>query len=68
MQAALRCVCRHVFASTTTRHIYALCFPENVASHAVLRAAGFHAMGPWPVNIVKDSASYGVISFGINCA
>ena len=65
MRAAVKGLCEHVFAVRQINRIYGLCFPENVASHAVLRGAGFRREGKLRAHVVKDGRAEDVVVFGL---
>ncbi len=61
---AVKALCDHVFKECQVNRIYGLCFPENIASHAVLRGAGFRREGKLRAHVVKDGRSEDVVVFG----
>ena len=65
MRAAVKGLCEHVFAVRQINRIYGLCFPENIASHAVLRGAGFRREGKLRAHVVKDGRAEDVVVFGL---
>lgn len=64
MRAAVQALCDHIFAARKVNRLYGLCFPENSASHAVLRGAGFRREGTLRAHIVKDERAQDVVVFG----
>lgn len=62
-RAAVERVCQHAFAALSIRRVYALCFPENMASHRLLEAIGFQREGLLRQHIVKAEQSGDVICF-----
>lgn len=64
MRAAVQVLSEHIFAERNVNRIYGLCFPENSASHAVLRGAGFRREGRLRAHIVKDGRAEDVVVFG----
>jgi ribosomal-protein-alanine N-acetyltransferase len=64
MRAAVQGLCEHVFAARQINRIYGLCFPENIASHAVLRGAGFRREGKLRAHVIKDGCAEDVVVFG----
>ena len=63
-RAAVKALCDHVFKERHVNRIYGLCFPENIASHAVLRGAGFRREGKLRAHVVKDGQAEDVVVFG----
>jgi ribosomal-protein-alanine N-acetyltransferase len=68
MRAAVQGLCAHVFAIRQINRIYGLCFPENIASHAVLRGAGFRREGRLRAHVIKDGCAEDVVVFGRTAA
>ena len=64
MRAAVQALCEHVFTVRQINRIYGFCFPENVASHTVLRGAGFRREGKLRAHVVKDGCAEDVVVFG----
>jgi len=64
MRAAVQALSDHIFATRKVNRLYGLCFPENSASHAVLRGAGFRREGTLRAHIVKDGRAEDVVVFG----
>ncbi len=62
---AVAALCDAVFTSHNLTRIYGLCFPENIASHALLRAAGFRREGKLRSHIVKDGRALDALVFGL---
>ncbi len=63
-RASVQAACEHVFNDRNVTRVYGLCFPENVASHAVLRGAGFRREGKLRAHVVKDGRAEDVVVFG----
>ena len=63
-RAAVKAACEHVFTNRNVTRVYGLCFPENTASHSVLRGAGFRREGKLRSHVVKDGRAEDVIVFG----
>lgn len=64
-RAAVQALCDHVFITRKLFRVYGLCFPENIASHAVLRGAGFKREGKLRAHIVKDGRAEDAVVFGL---
>ena len=64
MRAAVRAICEDIFITRNITRIYGFCFPENIASHTVLRGAGFRREGKLRAHIVKDGRAEDVVVFG----
>lgn len=62
-RAAVEAVCQYALSALAIRRIYALCFPENQASHRLLEAAGFEREGLLRQHVVKEEQSGDVICF-----
>ena len=65
MRAAVHAICENIFMTRNVTRIYGFCFPENIASHAVLRGAGFRREGKLRGHIVKDGRAEDVVIFGL---
>ena len=63
-RAAVQALCDQIFITRNVTRIYGLCFPENIASHAVLRSAGFRREGKLRAHVVKDGRAEDVVVFG----
>jgi [ribosomal protein S5]-alanine N-acetyltransferase len=64
-RAAVAALCDFAFMAHNLTRIYGLCFPDNSASHAVLRAAGFRREGKLRSHIVKDGRALDALVFGL---
>lgn len=67
-RAAVQAACEHIFNARKITRVYGLCFPENTASHAVLRGAGFRREGKLRAHIVKDGRAEDVVVFARTAA